>query len=477
VRTSPSRILLVAFTPFPAPTGAATRLAQRILSLTAAGYSLDVITPKAGTLPHVSTLGTARIFRVPLTGLRDSSPGPARMRESSALALSDQLAAFERAVRRQLQGNEYDAIHVMDPSATAAILNNRGEAVLAYESGGSNLAPNDPDLATELQRRHARLLDSADAVFVPSRVAAVEAENAGAWPARVQLLRPSVDLELYQPSPDLSRRGSSICRIAIVASRLHADELSLIGGALLRLNEGVEVRVIVSAAVDPDDRAQLESDAALRERFALHDPVLYDDLVPFYSSCDAGLVLSTRASGSNVRLQSAAEIFAAGLAPILPDVPATRELVKGESDALLYPPDDIAELVKAIELVATNATLRRLLGRTARQVAVRQLDEKRASTALVGVYHRLLSKVERVSEETPRPVGDLAHQIPQHINSLMRQSDSPDKGGQAGPSATVSQRTPSRPPFRENPPPSDDLTVPDGSPEARERTPGGNRPR
>lgn len=468
-----SRILLVAFTPFPAPTGAATRLAQRILALAGAGYVLDVITPKAAALPHVSTLATARIFRVPLAGLRDSNPGLPRTETVAPSVLADQLAAFERAVRRQLQGNEYEAIHVFDPSATAAILNHRDQALVVYETGGDNLVVTDPTLAAELARRHARLVDSAAAIFVPSRVVGAETEALGAWPTRVHLLRPSVDLELFQPAVDISKRGSATCRIGVVATQLHSDELTLLAGAILRIDPAVDVRVVVSATVEPEDRRQLETDAALRDRFALHKPVLYDDLVPFYSACDAGLVLSTGAPGRPVRLQSAAEILAAGLAPILPDVPAIRELVRGEGDALLVPPGDVGALVEAIELMAGNSRLRRLLGHGARQAATIALDERKAAATVVSVYRDLLVHVNRVTEETPRPVPD-AQPMHLHIDSLLRADAATSRAVQSAPDATVSQRTPVRPPDGEYPHGSDDVTLPESSVPS---SPGRGRPR
>jgi glycosyltransferase involved in cell wall biosynthesis len=411
------RLLLVAFTPFPAPGGLATRLAQRIVALTRAGFGLDLLTRGAPQLPHMSTLGSARIFRVPSPGLRDSS-GSGRPRESaSGGGSTDHAAAFERAVRRQLQANEYDAVHAFDTEAAEAILNHRHQAPLIYDTG-SDPTGRGPGPLEESTRRHQLLLGSASAVFCRSRRSADQAIAAGVRADRVHVLPPSVELDLFSPSAAVSSESRSLLRVALVKSTLRSADVAFLEAVLRQIPHGC-VTIRVRASVPETERRRIAADPRLQGCLIFQEPVLYDDLPPVYRECQIGLVPAAEASRP-VHLQPAAEMMACGLASILPDVPEVREVVRPAEDAILVEPGSAPALVKALETLWLDGALRVRLGLAARDCAVRQFDESTVSSALVRVYRSVFARVKLPSgeEHTPAPGEPTQDGLP-NVQALM----------------------------------------------------------
>jgi glycosyltransferase involved in cell wall biosynthesis len=403
-----SQILLVAFTPFPAPTGAATRLAQRIAALSNAGWSIDVLTPKTAELPHVSRYMSARIFRVPLPSSRDSLPGAAAPVAGAPHSQASQLQrgqAFERAVRRQLQGGNYSLIYLCDPFVWPVVEENRHDTPVLFEpAAGPWLEPGgDSQWVSAWYDREALLIAASDAVIVPTNEAARRASALGARSERVHVLRPCVDVNLFRLPGDGRVQRNPPVRIAVAAASMRPQELSLLAEMLLLLPPSLNVRVTISTQITAETRSRLLGEDAFRDRLSLSEPVLYDDLAPFYQEADIGLVVS---SGRNpgrsdgVRLQTVAEMMACGLVTILPDVPPIRELVAHDREAFLVRPGDVEALVNAIELLAKDQLRRRRLGLAARARAVESLDEAQQALRLAAIVKQL------AGEEPVRGDGD-----------------------------------------------------------------------
>jgi glycosyltransferase involved in cell wall biosynthesis len=375
---------MLAFTAFPAPTGAATRLAQRVTAFAEAGHALDVLSPKTPELPHVSKLLGARILRVPMLS---DAPG-------------ERLGAFERAVRRQLVSSEYDVVHTFDPYSAPAVLDLRGSAKLVVElGGGTPRFEGEPGLDAELRKREREAIRGADAVLAPTRELALRAKGLGAHKRGVHLVRPAADLTLFAPPVDRRRRSTSPVRIAVTASTLSARELALLTEALLIVPSVLEIRATISAELDAEARRALAG-ADLDDRLELAEPVLYEDLGPFYGAADLGLVVSggpVRGELPPVRLQAVAEMMASGLALVLPDVPAIREICDARH-ALLVPPADAEALAGAIQTLVTDPTRRRHLGQAARARAAELLDERQLSARLLALFGTLVAPTIEVSE-------------------------------------------------------------------------------
>src|SRR5579859_3160454 len=100
-----TRLLIVSFSVCPAPDRQGVGLRNLIKAL-ASRYQVDVLTIKAGELAFVERFMKTRMLRVPVgTG-----------------SLSEQAQAFRRAIRRQLEGEEYDLVHLRSAWGGRAVI-------------------------------------------------------------------------------------------------------------------------------------------------------------------------------------------------------------------------------------------------------------------------------------------------------------------------------------------------------------------
>src|SRR6185295_10865475 len=90
-----SKLLIVSFSVCPAPDRHGVQLLN-VLKALAGRYQVDVLTIKTGELPFVEKFMKTRMLRVPV----------------GQGALGEQVDAFRRAVKRQLEGEEYDVVHL-----------------------------------------------------------------------------------------------------------------------------------------------------------------------------------------------------------------------------------------------------------------------------------------------------------------------------------------------------------------------------
>ena len=92
-----ARVLITGFCAVPGPTRAGVQLRHVVRALSAA-HSVDLLVVREGDQAYVERQGNGRLLRVPT---HDAD-------------LAAQVQAFQRALRRQLEGADYDVVHVRD---------------------------------------------------------------------------------------------------------------------------------------------------------------------------------------------------------------------------------------------------------------------------------------------------------------------------------------------------------------------------
>lgn len=381
---SAPRLLLLASSPFPAPTGIATRLAQRIVAFSQAGYALDVLTPKTPELPYVSRLLDARLLRVP-------TPSP----NGRAATARDRLEALDRTVRRQLLGNEYDAIHAFDPFPALAALEAAPDTPLVYEAAAP--APSDADdaLVAEWRHRERRALQQARLVVTPSQAHAEAVRRHAALPERVHVVRPAADVGLFRPG-DVRRFSESPARLVVLAGTLGPAESQTLRDVARHLKPAVPLVIDVFAAIPASERDRLTRASTRQVRIACHEPVLYDDLPPRLEGASLGLLIG---SDEALPLQPLPELFACGLCVLAPDRAAVRELAGSRDAAWLLDTTDATDVARAIEHLLANRDRARAMGIAARSRAEAAMDAERAARTLLALYGTLLSPSVHVAPD------------------------------------------------------------------------------
>jgi glycosyltransferase involved in cell wall biosynthesis len=186
-----ARVLVVGFSVVPGPDRDGVQLPHAVRAL-ASRFTVDVLTLRVGELAYVERYQKTRMLRVPVA----EGTMPARVE------------AFRRAVRRQLEGAEYDVVHFRDAWAGVPVLERR--AALGYRtvfdvarSVHGDGIPDEPDVVSALAQDEAMCSEQADLVlcasdagrrFLTGRLPAARHE-------RVVVVHPGVDIDRFDTEP------------------------------------------------------------------------------------------------------------------------------------------------------------------------------------------------------------------------------------------------------------------------------------
>src|SRR4029077_18848156 len=133
------RVLLTGFCAVPGPRRAGVHLRHVIRALTPL-HSVDLLVVREGDQAYVERQGSVRVLRVP----------------THEADLRSQIQAFQRALKRQLDGADYDVVHCRDSWSATTVLDARarlGYAVV-YDLARSPLGETTYD--AELDAQYAR---------------------------------------------------------------------------------------------------------------------------------------------------------------------------------------------------------------------------------------------------------------------------------------------------------------------------------
>ena len=177
------RVLLTGFCAVPGPRRAGVQMRHVIRSLTSM-QTIDLLVVRENDQAYVERQGSVRVLRVP------THEGDLRT----------QVQAFQRALKRQLDGADYDVVHCRDAWACIPVLEARsrlGYAVV-YDLTRSPLGESalDPDLDAQYGRDEEACILAADIVLAPTP-AAVKALQGRGKPERVVLSPPGVDVDRF----------------------------------------------------------------------------------------------------------------------------------------------------------------------------------------------------------------------------------------------------------------------------------------
>ena len=153
------RVLLTGFCAVPGPRRAGVQLRHVIRALTP-HHSVDLLVLREGEQAYVERQGSVRVLRVPT-------------HESDLRA---QIQSFQRALKRQLEGAEYDIVHCRDAWSGIPVLEARsrlGYAVV-YDLARAPLGESalDPELDAQYGRDEEACLLAADMILAPTPAAA-----------------------------------------------------------------------------------------------------------------------------------------------------------------------------------------------------------------------------------------------------------------------------------------------------------------
>ena len=265
------RILITGFCSLPGPNRPGVQMGHVVRAL-ARHHTVDVLVVRHGEQAYVERQGNARILRVPI----------------SEEHLREQVEAFRRALRRQLDGADYDIVHFRDGWTGASILEMRGQleyaAVFDATRAPISEAPMmDLEMGAELGAREEECLAEADIVLVPNQAAKNYLVESQAGDDRIYIVPPGVDVDQF----DWDENPDGTPTVVYAGTVTPGRGVRVLLRAMVYVNQQTEANLIVAGHTTPKFKASLEhaiSELGLTGRVELRGEVDHQDLPALIAS-------------------------------------------------------------------------------------------------------------------------------------------------------------------------------------------------
>ncbi|QQR48205.1 glycosyltransferase [Myxococcus xanthus] len=374
----------------PGPSGSSRRLTEYLKALPDR-FSVVVLSAKTPDHSHIEKYQGARLLRVPV-GSGD---------------LASRIQAFERAVRRQLESEDYALAHFTDPFGGYALCELKGDYGyrLIYEAQtfpSQELRYTHPQtegdrrFLSKIRRQELFCLMNADLVVTGSETTRAYIQSLGASEEQVRVLPAPVDLQPFTPEVLGAPDGEPL-RMMYLGSQVGWQGLSTLLRAVEVAARKEEVRLTVVGARHADWQPHLDDlvkELGLGDRVEFQPPVHHDDLAKVLALADVGVLPMDDVERNRVQggpLAKVSEYCAAGRPIIAADLPVTRELIPAGA-GVFFPPGDSQALADRIIELARDVKRRMELGQVARAHAEAALDAGLIRGKLLDLYDSLLEK-------------------------------------------------------------------------------------
>lgn len=398
----PCRLLIVSFSVVPAPDRHGVGLLNLLKAL-GPRYACDVLTlrPPAsamGELPVVERFMKTRMLRVPL------GQGP----------LPEQVEAFRRAIRRQLEGEEYDVVHLRSAWGGRAVLSGvQSDARLVYEVARSTEGEPraaDAQLAVALADEEGACLAAAARVLVPTETARGHLEQRGLG-EKVDVIPPGVDVDHFDWEPAGREAGERV----LYAGRIAAGRgVRLLVEAVGRLRQERPVTLLLAGPIEPGFEPLLD-EAIARAGLAPGDverlgPVDHEDMPRLIAGAQVCVAPSAADPGERPLAgfpTKLLEYMACRRAVVAPRRAAVEELIADGRDGLLFAPGDGVALAHAIGRLLDDPALREALATSGYQRVRAEHPASATRRRLLEVYAELLPEAAWTPGRGANPIDAL----------------------------------------------------------------------
>jgi glycosyltransferase involved in cell wall biosynthesis len=342
------RVLLTGFCAVPGPRRAGVQMRHVIRSLTPF-HSVDLLVVREGEQGYVERQGSVRVLRVP----------------THEADLRSQIQSFQRALKRQLDGADYDVVHCRDSWSCIPVLEARsrlGYAVV-YDLTRSPLGEStlDPDLDAQYGRDEEACILAADLVLAPTP-AAVKALQGRGKPERVVLSPPGVDVDRFdwdEPS------GSGPPRIVYAGSIDPGRGVRVLIRAMAAIVREVDARLVLAGPViAPKFEQQLRDgirELGLADRVELIGAVDHDQLPALLATATVCVVPQAADLTPNpavVYPTKMLEYMACKRPVVAPRRDSVQLVVDAGREALLFEPGDPIDLARKVLRLLGEPVLR-----------------------------------------------------------------------------------------------------------------------
>lgn len=375
------RVLLTGFCAVPGPRRAGVQLRHVIRALTPM-HSVDLLVVREGDQAYVERQGSVRVLRVP----------------THEADLRSQIQAFQRALKRQLDGADYDVVHCRDSWSGIPVLEARARLgyAMVYDLARSPLGETtlDPELDAQYARDEDACLLAADLVLAPTP-AAVKALQKTGKPERVVLSPLGVDVDRFDwEDPPVGGPP----RILYVGTIDPGRGVRVLVRAMAAIVREVDARLILAGAMAPRFDQPLQAairELGLADKIEVLAPVDHDQLPALLATatvCVVPAAADLTPSPTVVFPTKLLEYMACRRAVVAPRRETLAHVVENNREALLFEPGDPIDLARKVLRLIGEPLLRDRIARNAYERVRREFTASATRRALRSAYRALIER-------------------------------------------------------------------------------------
>lgn len=325
---------------------------NNIIKALASRYELDVMSLRAGDLPYVEKYLNARMLRVPV----------------GDVSIREQVEVFRRAVRRQVEGNEYEVIHFRSAYGGRPVCEYKEnlESQLVFEVAISPLSqprPADVCFSAESAVDERYCFDRADVILAASTIAADHLMGPSSGQV-LSVLPQGVDVDFF----DWEETPAKLQHHVLYAGMIGPGRgIRVLLKAMAEVFARVDGCLVLVGPVEKGFAAALATsieELNMRDRVILTGSVKHEDMPRILSSADICVAPSVP-DALNQPLagypNKVLEAMACRRAVVVPKSPLMEEVAGGMSCFGFFEPGSAGDLAGIVmRLLADEAERKRL---------------------------------------------------------------------------------------------------------------------
>jgi len=375
------RVLLTGFCAVPGPRRAGVQLRHVIRSLTPL-HSVDLLVVREGDQAYVERQGSVRVLRVP----------------TQEADLRSQIQSFQRALKRQLDGADYDVVHCRDSWSGIPVLEARARLgyAMVYDLARSPLGETttEPELDAQYARDEETCLLAADLVLAPTP-AAVKALQSRGKPERVVFSPPGVDIDRFDW--EVPPTGGPP-RVLYVGSIDPGRGVRVLVRAMAAVVREIDARLVLAGSMAPRFEQPLRDgirELGLGDKVEVLAPVDHDQLPALLATatvCVVPAASDLTPSPTVVFPTKILEYMACRRAIVAPRRETLAQVVENNREALLFEPGDPIDLARKVLRLIGEPLLRDRIAQNAYERVRRDFTASAARRALRTAYNILTER-------------------------------------------------------------------------------------